>query len=395
MQVALSSPASLHAVHLALALHQRGLLAHFYGGSSLRELTDRLPEQRVSLQGWLGIAQRAARQLPAPLGRRLDPCGLPLHLFERFVTARLQPEADHFLGAAGASLLCLRRAAEQGLRTILDAPHGHVRSQLALRSVEYERWGLPASRTSSRRIERVLAEYETAQRIAVSNRALAETFLQEGMDRSRLLFLPRGVDLEHFRPSSSAREKDEERRILFAGDVSVQNGCHYLLRAFHELRLPNATLWLVGPVHDDMGPFLRRWAGKRVALHGRVPYADLPTYYRDADLYCCPGLSARPTTGVAEALASGLPVIASDESGADEELEDGVTGRFVAGRDIEAWQVEILRLCGDREEALALGSEGRRQAERDLSWSVCAERFLTELAVDSAAPRPNSRLKSA
>jgi len=90
---------------------------------------------------------------------------------------------------------------------------------------------------------------------------------------------------------------------------------------------------------------------------------------------------------ILEAMASGLPVVASGISGIPLAVEHGTTGLLVAEKDPGSLLAAVLRLLRDRESAQELGARGRRKAIAELTWDAVAARYregyLTALSVRS------------
>ncbi|MCP4204056.1 MAG: glycosyltransferase family 4 protein, partial [bacterium] len=78
---------------------------------------------------------------------------------------------------------------------------------------------------------------------------------------------------------------------------------------------------------------------------------------------------------ILEAMASGLPVLASEISGIPQAVEDGVNGVLVAEQNPEQLKAALQRLLGGAERAREMGEWSRRKAERDLTWTAIAARY--------------------
>jgi glycosyltransferase involved in cell wall biosynthesis len=152
-----------------------------------------------------------------------------------------------------------------------------------------------------------------------------------------------------------------------------------VLRAFARIQAqyPDATLTLVGGGSQDAA--LRAEAAalrlRNVTFAGRVPPADIPRYYADADIYVqAPSIDNMPLS-VLEAFASGLPVVSTDVGGVPSILRHGVDGLLVADNADEEMASQVLALL--RDPALAQRLAGA--AYRTLSayeWPVVREGWL-------------------
>ena len=199
-----------------------------------------------------------------------------------------------------------------------------------------------------------------AARIAVS--AAARDYAAQTLPAAYDV-IPNGVDVGSLARLHAARTGS---RILFVGRPEPRKGLPVLLDAFR--RLPGEpTLDLVGVDLESPPP--------RVRAHGRVSNEQRDGMLAEADVLVAPSLAAE-SFGIVlvEAMAAGLPVVASDLDGYRAVLPPDC-GRLVPPGDADALAASIAELLGDAELRLRLGEAGRREAQR-YDWSRVAERVL-------------------
>jgi glycosyltransferase involved in cell wall biosynthesis len=226
-----------------------------------------------------------------------------------------------------------------------------------------------------------------------------------------------GVDLERFRPV----EDEVPPRVLYIGRVSPEKGVHVLVQAFERVlaAVPDAQLQIVGPagllpwsqvslLTDDphiaaLAPFYGRSLGERIQkqivhaadgyltdlrskvtaatfgriqMRGAVAYDDVPRLYHETAVLAVPSLVNEPFgLPVAEAMASGVPVVASRCGGIPERVQDGTTGLLVGRGDVEALAQSLQRILIDRATRTGMGNAARSQAEAVCGWSFAAARL--------------------
>ncbi len=171
--------------------------------------------------------------------------------------------------------------------------------------------------------------------------------------------VPMGVDSSLFLPSLSwLRDRLDARArlgikrdaalLLFVGDLAPEKGVLDLLEALGLLRLRGFEVETALAGSGMLKPLLEKQASEsRLRVLGRVSQADLVTWHRAADLLVLPSHSEGAPVAVMEALASGLPVVATRVGGLSELVLDGVTGWLVPSRDPASLSREIERLLGD------------------------------------------------
>jgi glycosyltransferase involved in cell wall biosynthesis len=214
------------------------------------------------------------------------------------------------------------------------------------------------------------------------NRVRALGFPEE---RSRVI--PYGVDVDTFCPGRSDwRERlgipEDAPLILSVGRMATKKGFHVLMEALPEILASGAHVVLAGG--GDLLPDFQRQASRfdgQLHLPGPVLRDTLPDLYRAADLFVLPAVhdSKGNVDGlpnvILEAMASGLPVVASGISGIPLAVEDGLTGLLVPERDPAALAGALRKLLADPALARAMGERGRRKAETELTWDAVASRY--------------------
>jgi glycosyltransferase involved in cell wall biosynthesis len=213
-------------------------------------------------------------------------------------------------------------------------------------------------------------EVEEADRIIVLTSFHRRTFLESGVDASRLVLTPTGVDGELFRPRP--RENAKPFRVLFTGQLSQRKGLSYVLEGFRRAALPGAELLLVGPLLGSA----RIWKDSPgVRYMGPVNYREMPAQYQASDVYVLPSLVEGLPQTVLEAMASGLPVVVSENTAGPEIVTDGVNGYVVPIRDPAAIAERLRELYEDDNGRRSMGANARARAE-ELSWDAYGDRLV-------------------
>ncbi|SEQ90231.1 Glycosyltransferase involved in cell wall bisynthesis [Lentzea xinjiangensis] len=159
-----------------------------------------------------------------------------------------------------------------------------------------------------------------------------------GVPRSRIAMVPRGVDAGLFQPQGTTAARTELRRIVSVADPSVGNGVADLVAALPWL--PGVELVIAGDLAPAATERLRQWARKReveerVRLLGAVAREDMPALLRSADVAACVPSHASWEVWPLEAMACGVPVVATAVGGLTDAVIDGVTGVLVPQRDLK------------------------------------------------------------
>ena len=363
-----------HAFYLARSLQDAGSLDHLITSYPVFE-TVKYGIRREHIRSLLvhELAARFWRKLPGSLQKLHDITHQNFAAFDWNVARRLDGRSSVFVGWSGSSLRSLRRASELGMTTFLERGSAHMLFQQEILAEEYALNGLKYEGHHPAITERELIEYETADYVCVPSQFAYRTFLERGFPAAKLLANPYGVDLEHF----PRREKpDDVFRVVFCGALSIRKGLVYLLRAFSELALPNSELLLIGSRQTDTEPLLARFAADNIRHIGPFREFDLHEYYRLGSVFCLPSIEDGFGMVLVQAMASGLPLICSSNTGGDDLITEGEQGFVVPIRDVEALKEKILFCYENPEARAAMADAARARVESGFSWSDYGARAM-------------------
>jgi phosphatidylinositol alpha-mannosyltransferase len=215
--------------------------------------------------------------------------------------------------------------------------------------------------------------------------------------------IPNGIDCERFAaPALKPIEQFNDGRpnILFVGRLEKRKGFRHLIRAFQLAKqvVPDARLIVCGAFSDtDKAPFIRyARATKLRSVHfiGYVSPKELPRYYRTATIFCAPSTGFE-SFGIIllEAMAAGVPIIASDIAGYRQVISDGTEGVLVPPKDEPALANALIDLLHDPQRRAAMSDCGKRKAA-EYDWSIIAQRVLGYYSELMRAKQAASQVKS-
>lgn len=365
MQVTVSTFGRYHAFYLAHQLHKRGCLGRFITTYPKFEVAKYgIPGEKVEALVSQQLIYRAWNKLPA----RLRPdSSFQIWLHERFDKAaskRLPERMDLYVGWSSFSERGLREAKKRGAVTVVERGSSHIEYQVEILREEYEKYGLKAQLPHPAIIEKEKREYDLADYISIPSEFVRRTFLAKGFDAARLLKIPYGVDLASFR---QVPREDDTFRVVFAGAMSLQKGVHYLLRAFAELKLPRAELWLLGARLPEIEPFFKKYDGA-FRYFGPVPQAELHRYYSQCSVFALCSIQEGLAMVLPQAMACGLPLICTPNTGGEELITHGKEGFIVPARDLDALKAAILHLYEHRDCGPIMGQAAKQRAQSSLTW---------------------------
>ncbi|MFF1545381.1 glycosyltransferase [Streptomyces sp. NPDC058291] len=206
-----------------------------------------------------------------------------------------------------------------------------------------------------------------------------------GISPRRVSVVPCGVDVDHFRPHAAAAgtpPRRERRRLLACGRLVRRKGYDQAVRAL--ALLPDAELLVAGgppPELLDAEPEARRLlrlaeragVADRVRLLGAVDPARMPALIGSADAVLCTPTYEPFGIVPLEAMACGVPVVATDVGGHRDSVADSVTGRLVPVGDPGATAEAVGELLADEGRRHAMGAAGRERALARFTWQRVAD----------------------
>ncbi|MCD6022651.1 MAG: GDP-mannose-dependent alpha-(1-2)-phosphatidylinositol mannosyltransferase [Actinomycetia bacterium] len=212
--------------------------------------------------------------------------------------------------------------------------------------------------------------------VAVSHAAAA--FLRRALPEVELEIVPNGVDVKAFADAEPRADLPPGRRIAWAHRLDPQKGFFVAVAAFAKVlaEIPDAVLLVAGDGRDrEALRLLTPAARERVHMLGAVANERLPAIHAVCDAFVAPAVGQESFgVSVVEAMAAGLPVVASDIPGYREVVTDGVEGLLVPPRDPEAVAAGLVRILRDPQLAARLGAAGRERA-RTFDWPTVVDRL--------------------
>ena len=297
--------------------------------------------------------------------------------FDRFVAKRLSP-AMIFQGVTGQCAESFLRARELGCKTVLDSVTTHMEDFAAHQDRECARFGVRSSMHPRLRA-RMLAEYQRADLIRVMSHHAEKTFLDRGFSAEQIVVVPPPIEPDDFPEASFS---DAKFRVIFVGLIEPWKGFHYLVEAFNALRLKGSELvFWGGPGSRPVSRYLREQIARNPSIIIRpvsVRQFGYGNVYAKSTVFVQPSLADGFSYAVAEAMASGIPVIVTRNTGAADFVADGENGYIVPAGDSGAIS-ERLKYLADNPSMVRKMGRAARQTARSLTLDAFRSRLIPRL----------------
>lgn len=231
--------------------------------------------------------------------------------------------------------------------------------------------------------------------IAVSEPA--RNFFNRYFPEFPLRVIPNGIDVNVFQPGLSPIRhlRDDNVNILFVGRLEKRKGLGDLLRGyeFMRARVPQSRLIVVGdgPLRGKVESYIARHRLPNVVLAGYVPDSVKPRYYNSADIFCAPATGAE-SFGIVllEAMASGVPVVATEVPGYMSVLEPGRDSLTVRPKGWAELGAALIILARDADLRRRMGAYGHEKARR-YAWEAVASQVIETYEEARGAARKETR----
>jgi glycosyltransferase involved in cell wall biosynthesis len=321
-----------HAAHLVEETRAEGRLQYYFSNRP-KAGDDKGRTVRISTLG-------ALRYTPL----RFSPSWrshLSNELFDEAVARRLEAPVDRFMGFAGKALRSFRRARRRGAQLLeLVVPNSHIANVYALHQQAARDTGIRDTWLNKAQVWKTLAEYALADRIYTHSAYTEQSLLAQGVPEEKLRRTHLTVN-EHFVPPDE-RPDDDVFRVAYVGRVDATKGVPLLLEAFAQVPIPDKRLHIMGGWSTRaMRKFMEAYMGDEKITVG--PGDPLPLLQR-ADVFVHPTYEDGFGYAPMEALACGVPVIVTEDTGMKEHVQEGENGYVVPTGSVEATTEALMRI---------------------------------------------------
>ena len=373
MRVSVASLTGNHPLDLARELNRAGVLDTYHCALPRFRVTA-LPRERLRTHPILFLPMAAFLRAGFMPPRHL--IWATIEAYDRALRRALGP-CEVFHVGSGYGLRAIRRArSDYGALTVCDRGSQHIRTQDEILREEAERCGVRRFQSVDPRVVvKEEAEYEEADCIFVPSTFARDSFLRAGVNPGKVITVPFGVRLEAFFPTG---KRDDVFRILSVARLSLGKGIRYLLEATSRLALPNSEVVLRGPATPESQRILAPYK-RRFRLHPPVSrHTDaLRNLYSQASVFVLASIDEGLAYVMCEAMACGVPVIATTNTGAAEVITDGKDGFIVPIRNPDAIAERLQYLYDHPEERAAMGRAALEKVRSLGGWRQYAERVVS------------------
>ncbi len=340
------------------------VLTRRYANWPAFEQVDGVPVHRLPIPGPKAVASLAFTLSALPLLARLKPDVIHAH---------------ELLSPATTAVTAKRLLATPVVAKVLRGGESGDIAKLRQR------------RTGPRRLQTLLKQVDA---FIVISREIEAELAALAVPAERRPFIPNGVDVARFAPLPAERRRHQRAElhlppgplVVFSGRLAPEKRVQQLFDVWPAVRAvhPAATLLILGTGEQEAS--LKQQAGVGVRFEGRV--ANVTPYLQTADLLALPSATEGLSNALLEAMAAGLPVVASRVGGAPDLIDHGRNGWLIPPDAPAALTDALLALLADDSRREQMGQLARQKIERDYALPAVASRLRTLYDAVLAARRP-------
>jgi glycosyltransferase involved in cell wall biosynthesis len=345
VKVIVSCSGKFHAFNLVEQLQKQGVDVVFF--TSYSSIKNRFFKFFVSRRDLEEIQPKTIKtNIFVAIGLKLFPMNSQLcnDLFDLWVSRRIKNiNADVFIGWSCMSERSIRIAKSKNIMTILERGSAHIEVQDSLLNEAYKFIG-KEFKINSNTIRKELLEYKLADFISIPSRFCKRTFLEKGINGSKLFENTYGVS-SFFKPI--LKSNSSKTTFLYLGKLSIQKGIHLLLPII-ELFIDNNEDFefrFIGAIEKEIDSLITEKIrnSEKVKFYGHINHYSLNQEIGWCDVAIIPSIQDGFAMVAVQIFKVGLPIIVSSNAGAEQLVKNGQNGWVIAPQQNEI--KKIMHYC--------------------------------------------------
>lgn len=297
-------------------------------------------------------------------------------LYGRMSIKYLQNAAIFHVRSGSGSGGAIETAQKRGMKVVVDHSIAHPAFMDKQLREEYVKNGTPFDLGMDNPFwAGIITECKKSDIVLVNSEFVKKTFVENGFspDKIRVVYL--GVRKDFWSLKQDYCLNDDKLKILFTGGFGFRKGAEYILRALCKLDDMgfNYEMTVVGDYRGAMA-LMETYKPKHIHLVSTVPQIELKKYLSANDVYLFPSLCEGCASSGMEAMAAGMPVIATRESGLP--IEDGLEGVIVPSKDVDSIIKSLISLATDKLLRKKLGCNAASKIRENYTWEKYADNVI-------------------
>lgn len=381
MKVTISLGGRFHAFYLAKSLQDKG---------HLHKLVTSYPKFEVKKYGIESnkIGTVVSKEIIDRGWKKLTGQYLPNILmcnwYDKLAAYQMPMDSDIYIIWSGFALHTIRKIRKYNPKAIIILERCSTHIQFQREILEYAYKFLPQGAESmlpsKEIIEKEQTEYELVDFIALPTNFTKKTFIDKGIAEKKLIVNPYGVDLKDFTYNETLKDKSEVLNILFVGAFCVRKGAKTFLKIVDSLKNENNIRFqIVGAMEKGLEEKIAPYLNKTLFYQSSIPQKELNSFYEKSDVFLFPSYEEGMAYVTLQAMACGLTLVVSNNSGAGMVVEHGKTGFLFEPEESEKYIETILLLAKNKDLCRKIGREVHNKVKMGFAWEDYGLRYVEYL----------------
>ncbi|KWF12760.1 glycosyltransferase family 4 protein [Burkholderia pseudomultivorans] len=373
MKVSVAVCGRFHFHNYVERLDELGILDTFYYAHKARASAFSLAHGRAVNIWAKEYAVRAHAKL---LKGRFSDLLYPVYhdLWQLGVRLHWRPTPLLHVMAHGTSQHVVDKARREGSIVIGEVVNTHPAYRDRILTEEERRRGMPHASRINRQQQRLIDEVRMYDYVLAPSAIVRDSFIEHGVPAGIIKVIPYAANVKRFHPLEKRGRHADRFEILCVGQVSLRKGQLYLLEAVKRLDDKRLHVTLIGQIDPRIAPLLAPY--EHLFTHiPRVDNAQLNEYYNSANLFVLPSLEEGLAVVLCEALATGLPIIATRESGAAELIEHDRSGKIIPSGSAAQLADAIAELASSPDKVEEFSRQATAAAAHTHNWNQYVDKL--------------------
>ena len=292
-------------------------------------------------------------------------------------SSELKYDSNIIIGWSGFSKRTFEKNKDKLL--VLERGSSHILFQNEILKKAYQDLNIPYKSINENLIKKELEEYKTANYITVPSLFAKQSFLDQQFSINKIIQVPLGVNLNDF---YRFKKKSQTRslKIIYVGQLSVRKGIIYLLEAFNELSYSKKNysieLLCVGDIDHEITNIVKNFKkNPKITFLGAQKQKNLIKYYNSSDIFILPSIEEGLAMVQLQALACGVPVISTKNSGAEDIIKEQVNGMTIEPFSVNDIKKKIIYFT-DNKNLLEKYSDKALESSKNFSWEIYSKKLI-------------------
>lgn len=291
-----------------------------------------------------------------------------------FLSKKYIHNADIFHVRSGSGMGgAIEKAKRKGMKVVVDHSIAHPAFMEKQLRAEFVKHKQPFELGNNARFwQGVLEDCDKADCLLVNSDFVKDTFVENGYSSDRIQVVYLGVRDDFFQLKKEYKITGQTK-ILFTGSFGFRKGAEYVLQALKELERRNFAyeMTVVGS-YEEATELINKYHTTNIHFTGHIPQDELKMYLAESDIYLFPSLAEGCASSGMEAMAAGLPVITTKETGLP--IDDMKNGLIVPSKNVDKIVKAIIMLSQNEHLRKQLGQQAASTISENYSWEKYANK---------------------